>query len=337
MTMHQQHTSRRTPRGGFTLMELLVSVAVLSLLILAFGQIVSKSQQVVTATQGNMRATRVAMAIGQTIRRDLRRATSNGVMCITQKSSATSGPVLIVTTAGPCQSKTGNASSNAGISCYGLMTATGKAGYGTSEADNKILARQGWILDDSSSGDDVWADTLGNIQTSPPATLLSLIGSVRNKLTGGNIPYPITNLTDIGTSWQILAPECSSLAIMWTDGAKHPGGELRWYGVDSIATDNSKNTNNKAVWRDPSRDGATFPSDEDGQAEFMTHVESEDSGAYRAVWTRYNSSQWPKAVKISFRIYDKSLQRSGDTESDVAAESTEGLNNRYEIICNMGR
>jgi hypothetical protein len=51
---------------------------------------------------------------------------------------------------------------------------------------------------------------------------------------------------------------------------------------------------------------------------------------YCALWTHHNQKNWPKAIKIRFRIYEKRMPKE--------FRGTDGKGGmEYEVICNLGQ
>ena len=135
---------RRPP--GMTLIELLVSIAILSMIILIFSMILSRSQALVSTSQAAMRGNAAAAAIAETIRSDIRRVTQNGFLCITQAADKT--PILIMTTAGPTDSvRSPGVGGTAAIVIYGIVKPAGSSDY--------ILYRRSLLLTGTTADDSI--------------------------------------------------------------------------------------------------------------------------------------------------------------------------------------
>jgi len=157
-------TRRNAPlarNAGLTLMELMVSVVILVMMVVAFGQILNKSQQVVSGAQKTMRENAAAKAVLATLKEDLRRATANGMLCISQAgreeprlaapwndgpgvSDATEDgvegrpPRLTLLTAGVMRSKTDPTVGTGGITVLGLAA--------NNDTTDDVLYYQRWVL-----------------------------------------------------------------------------------------------------------------------------------------------------------------------------------------------
>jgi len=300
-----------------TMTELLVAVAVLSIMVLGFGQLLTSSQKVVKETQTNQQQNSVAQSIADVIRADLGKLTKNGFLCITQTSNWFSRPRLIFTTAGVIPSKTHAVVGTGGISLYGHADMDVSSGY--SHIYSEIMLRQGWVMStDSVTGvSDVWNTDLETITTMDREDLNDLIGNCG--LTSGTLieaadftlDYPPTNLTDIESMWQILSTQNASVDIMWTDGTTS-GGNLNWYGIN---WDGNYNVN----WKNE-------PSSKDDFDSTEIKVSTSSQWGYRALWSHHNQEEWPKAIKISFRVYDQSMAEG------LQRETSDEYYKRYEVI-----
>ncbi len=242
------------------MVELLVSVAVLVILIIAIGQVFSQGQQVVTRSQGRMRANNAASAITHVIRNDLRRISKLGFLHI--QRDATNGDKLVFTTAGLTQSITDASEGMGEISSYGLCNNNGVG------ATDKILYRQGWVLDKNSSHDldpkhdqrkKDFADIQAMVDKTAMETEASAIASAAPPSTGDDaLKIPPEDIDDVTRLWQCLVKDCSSL-------------EIQYLAHNETAL----------AWTTPSTTGET--------------------------WTRHDQKTWPKAIKITFKVNDQSL------------------------------
>ena len=195
--------------GGFTLTEMLVSVAVLSVMIIAFSQILSQVRKVVTHAQLTIRTNTAASAIAEVIRRDFRQVAKSGFLYMRSDG-------IMATTAGVQHS----------LRSPTDTTATGSAvHYGLSTEG--VLFRQGWLLtgegtpdpDDDIWDDSEWDDTKGrNIDLADLTAMAAdkaLI--VCDKLADDVVPLvvPPTTLEEVNQMWRVLTTKVSGLEIHW--------------------------------------------------------------------------------------------------------------------------
>ncbi len=136
---------------GLTLIEMMVAVGILSLLILAFSQILGTTQQVVSEAQDLMRSNAKASAIENVIRPDMTQVSQQGFLAIIQDRMITESlskprggrPFLVASLAGPTASKQTPLQAGSSILVYGLCPNAADEG-----ADQRswILYRQNWLL-----------------------------------------------------------------------------------------------------------------------------------------------------------------------------------------------
>ncbi|MFP4052369.1 MAG: type II secretion system protein J [Phycisphaerae bacterium] len=307
-----QQTAERS-RRGLTLIEMLVGVAVLAMLILAFSMILSTSQNVVSVSQSNMRNNSKALALAQVLRADLRQVTQNGFLCIAQKGKD-GPPFLIFTQAGLTESLTAAESGSGAVVTLGMCD---RGNYEVEDEEAvKVLLRQGWVLKAPEVGDkegdtegDVWLHDLSFFLALPRdansggETIQTYVKSAMN-FAPSEVDVPIDSMDGLNEIWQVLAENCVELSIHWTDGSTSSNG-LNWYGVE---------------YR---RDGKKWKPD---VKESEGDIE-EDKSPYLALWTKENQSLWPEAIRIRFAPKDTagSAQDVGDARTD------------YEVVCTIGK
>lgn len=324
-------------RSAMTMTELIVAVAVLSIMVLGFGQLLTSSQKVVKETQDNQRQNNVAQAVADVIRADLGKITKNGFLCITQRSTYTSHPRLLFTTAGMSPSKTDAVVGSGGISVYGPVRLDLRDGFGfDTNCARGAMLRQGWVMStDSVSGiSDVWNTDLDTITSMTRVEMNELIGNYSSSGPESgtllraisddhlDLDWPPTDLNELKGLWQFLSTRNTAVDIMWTDGSKS-GTDLNWYGVRYV----------DPYERVPKNDGYPSWSSVSGSSEaaresfLETNMEFKAyGGGYRALWTRHDQSNWPKAIKLVFRVYDEAMA------GEFTTQSTSQWYNRYEVI-----
>jgi len=315
-------------RAGLTMVELLVSVVVLLVVMLSFGTIMRQIQRVVSTGEKTIRTNSAAAAIVGAMRTDIGRITRNGMLCITQVNEApppTDGyhPLLTFTAAGVVESKIDSASANASLVAMGLCAETPPASW-------PVLYCQRWVLTGLMPGgfgfnNDGLTWDLANIQSLPRSdgtrfaidhnvdSVNDLVDAVLSLSPVNGGPFPIAlpchTPTQAGNLWQVLADRCEWVSVTWTDGPPlDANGLLRWYGVDYTggysvtAKDGNWTTNNAA------------------NVEFNVGL---GPNIYRALWTHHNQNNWPRALRIRYRLIE-----------DANAIPPEGK--VYEVICPVG-
>jgi len=287
----------RPRRAGLTLVEMLVSITVLTVMILAFSTIMVQSQRFISLAQASRRSHALAASIGRVVRRDLRRASQNGFLAIAYDGGS---PLMVLTAAGISHSIAveGEASLTSGtgsLICYGQCVNNAPG------AEGGILWRPEYILagEGVTPSKDILNHSLAELQSNVQTTARTLCDSV-NDMRPSDISVPPVGLDQIDDLWQVLASGCEGLNIRWTDGTVEPGTyNLNWYGVD-----------------------------ENGQPHLCGDSTIEDPNAthYFALWTHEDQTNWPKAIKIRFRITDKNLPKN--------AAGLRAFD--YDVICNLG-
>ena len=213
--------------AGMTLMELMVSVAILAGMIMAFNIILSRSQQIVSDTQKLMRGNATTLSIAQVIRRDIGSITRYGFMDLSNNSGE---PMLIFTTAGAVQSVTGDAKGNASLVCYRLAKNSADGNKKT------ILCRQAWILgqDDPAIADD-YQYSLADIHSDSTIMPGIISGVTGNDLT---LSVPPANYTDLTNLWQVLSKDVTGfdIRVITPSGQANTGQWTHLQGNDTWPT-----------------------------------------------------------------------------------------------------
>ena len=199
----KRYRTQPTPHakgGGFTLTEMLVSVAVLSVMIIAFSQILSQVRKVVAHAQLTIRTNTAASAIAEVIRRDFREITKSGFLYMRKDC-------IMATTAGVRHSLVANATAMGSAVHYGLS--------------GDVLFRQGWLLTGEGivdANDDIWDDGAKNLDLAD-LTAMSAGDALSecNTLAGDVVALvvPPTTLEEVNQMWRVLTTKVSGLEIHW--------------------------------------------------------------------------------------------------------------------------
>ena len=207
---------------AFTLTEMLVSVAVLGVMIMAFSQIMSQTNKLVTGTQISIRANAAAAAISDIIRRDLQQTHKDGFLYI-KSSGEASGDVLIATTAGIQNSLTSDIMALGAATHYGLAD-------NLANTEEKVLFRQCWLLPgagETSNNDDVWNSGGQNLDASEFTGKSA--GDISAQCATLDVPptlkVPPTNEDELSMMWAVLARRVTDLRISY---AQASGGAITW-------------------------------------------------------------------------------------------------------------
>lgn len=327
-----------------TLIELVVSAAVMVVLILMVAQVLSRAQTAVTVTQSTMRSNNKVAAIRTIVSDDLRRASKLGFMCIDAGGPGGS-PRLILTTAGPTPSVTDQIRGN------GSMAVIGMCNPATGTTPPYVLYRMGWVLNSAGWNNDGTSWDMGHAQTmlnfngsTADASGIESFLDVNPKLLNA-LPASLQVLQErmtpadlTGNTWKILSPRIKNLSITWTDGQTWPNTnngnklELKWYGVfwdgaNNKYTDVCADPSEPKVPTDPAY-GQAWTGWNLASSANKVEYKTNPGNYYRAIWTAADANNWPKAIRIRFSLLD----------DNVPAEfSGSGNTVDYEIICPIGQ
>ncbi len=224
-------TNRSVARGarGVTLIELLVSVLILVIMILAFSRILSQGQVVVSRSQRIMRANAQAAAIAQVLRRDVAAITMDGFLYVGTEDS----PALVFSAVRPFTShrppnNLTDIHANAAIICYGAVE---DSSPGMTE---KVLCRKAHLLTKPVGGaanwdprtNDVMVAFLTNIQQNQwgyqPDQIISKVGR------DDEIASLPSTLDEARDTWAVLVSGCKDINVMY--GTVDNNGQLVWFG-----------------------------------------------------------------------------------------------------------
>lgn len=195
--------ARATGRGAFTLMELLVAVAILAALILIFGGIFSQVQQVVGKSNEAIQIDRTAVAIEKVIRQDISSISKTGFLQIT------AGEQIAFTALGGFESRTeppdpadpAMNKANAALIDYGLL------------GSNNVLWRRAHLLKPEIGSDtgDLLKASLGEVATDAWRTANQSVYT-----DNANITLPPRTAQDWASH---LAGNSTDFKVFWWDGA----------------------------------------------------------------------------------------------------------------------
>jgi hypothetical protein len=182
----------------------MVSVAIMAIIALAFGGLMTQANLVVTEGEKRMRADAAASAISRVIRGDIRKITKNGFFRINDNK-------LVFVTAGKMQSSFGNYSGDGAIIVYGR------------HGESNVLYRKVLVLAKNAPTEQakrlpdclVWKDvgmSLADLQVLSAAEMSSLIDQVAAD--PASMAYPPETLSQVmETMWMLLAGNCTDLNI----------------------------------------------------------------------------------------------------------------------------
>ncbi len=191
-------TRSKMRRRGMTLMELMVSVAILSIMILGFSNVLSQTQRVVNDSQRLMRANASIASISQLMRTDFRNVSKIGFMKI-------KGDFIAFSTAGPAYSLTSNQRGLGKFIAYRVAD-----DLGNTATDKEVLCRQAFVLSEAGIAPDVtpldvWGLDLAGLQIQNPTALSTLADSIdTNASYQPLVAVPPISPTNFKNSWQVL-------------------------------------------------------------------------------------------------------------------------------------
>ncbi len=211
-TQISQQPARPTHResAGFTLIELMVSISIMAIIMLAFGGLMTRTNIVVTQGEKRMRADAAASAISRLIRNDIRKMSKNGFLRI-------SGEKLVFVIAGKTQSAFSEQSGDGAIIIYGRDD-------GSNVLYRKILvlAKNAPTTDENKVIDCLLWDNAGTktpldlaeLQVMSTGKMTSIMDQVVADIDNDDLAYPPRRLKQVNqTMWMVLAGGCKELSI----------------------------------------------------------------------------------------------------------------------------
>jgi hypothetical protein len=332
-----------------------VAVALLSVMILTFGEVISSADKMVTVGEASIRANETAAAISQVIKADFRRLSQTGFLCIAQTRATPALTQLFFTTAGPADSLT---------SVNGISPPSGDGsivGYGmcpvTAGGTPSVLWRTAYLLDNSDkppvgSSFPSTTDPTVNCLDCLPLCLADIQKMPRVAISSESLattPVGITSLRSMDYYWLIYG--AFQLGVTSSTGTKfagNPAGQNQglapqnlpaiinvsqlprsWqYLGQTCSAFSVAWTPDGVTWYGPGspspvgvRGGGGYPNPPTcppTSAEFGASGAHGGTAAYWALWSHENQAIWPKAVKISF------------TNTNIASVP-------YEVMCLLGK
>jgi prepilin-type N-terminal cleavage/methylation domain-containing protein len=213
-------------RRGLTLVELLVSLGIIVLISLAFGTILGQSRDVVSSTQGIIRANSAASAIAQVIRDDFVGLSKEGFLAV---SNDTNGYHLVFTATGVFQDPNTPANrANAAVIDYGL------------DAGKHILWRRARPLIPLSGSPGIsnvrasYIDAYLGQYRYGPVGVIPLPTAYYDAPALPIPPYYNLDPADIGNLWPVLATECRGFGVESFNGTTWSSNADTWTFNDDI-------------------------------------------------------------------------------------------------------
>ncbi len=201
-------------RAGLTMVEMLVAVAIISILVLGFSTVLSSSQQLVHGGQELIRANALAAAVTQVLREDLAGLNKDGFLAV--KKEADGRCKLVFTSVGVHRS----------ILDPGVVANAARIEWGLSADDAPFLYRRSILLvaGDASPGNDHINSSLAYYKKYPPdAAALELYGEP-------SLTLPPESLDQILALWPFVTDECAKFEVAYALSA---AGGLSWTDAPS--------------------------------------------------------------------------------------------------------
>ncbi len=227
---------------GMTLVEMLVAISVLAVMILAVSSILVQTQRFISAAQANRRSHAMAFTIARIIRRDLRRVSKDGFLCVTNSGG---NSTLVFSAAGPVTGINESTKGDGSIICYGQQSCKSSADPSKTQT---FLWRPEYICNCSPgsapsteiSGEriNVNFSTLRscageNSDANSPFTLQSIADKVTSTTPGGNLRLPPANATQLDNLWQVLVTNVDTVQVWYTYGNKS-GANIDWQSAPKL-------------------------------------------------------------------------------------------------------
>ncbi len=310
----------RPRRRGFTIIELLVTVAALAVMLVAFGRILSECKAVVHGSERMMRTLHRVSSVSSMIRSDLQRMSRDGFLAITMGSIQDAHPGLIFTTAGPTRSIIGSVEGRGSIVAYSL------AEHLDADRGREILWRPEWVFFYSGSyaagsPPDVAAfmfsgaggkyDQLESYKVAARGTVEGVAEHIiGTENAGAGFRLPPRTKSEADALWSAVIQDMEFFSVMWTDcELDSDTNGFAWYGWEALPH------------TDDDGDGVPDTYIYQSTAKGSGGAEYGGGGGYAALWTGRNPNNWPKAIKVTYKINDEDLPP--------------GLTGVYEVLCEI--
>ena len=338
-TIESPKRNRGRRLGAFTIMELIVTIAAMSIMMAAFGNILLQCKRVVSSTHRTLRMNHRISVVADLFRRDIGRLTKDGFLCITEVADGM--PAIIFTVGGDTQSVVGDVEGIGAIVAWGIAARQDPENLDILWRPEYVLYSQGTVEDDPVAGrlpPDV-ADFLGGLADNadtdnPPDGILDMSletlkdikaashaeiagdsatsdNMIDNLLSENDAVFriPPPSKAEADKLWKAVCKDIDRLSIAWTDYSETANGGFKWYGLTwSWSGSPTSPWVFNVVEQEP---GATTGPESYGTI----------GGGYRAVWTSHEPDKWPKAVRIQFWFKEEALP--------------EGFGKVYEVVCDI--
>lgn len=249
MRVLPQRTKQRAVRArGLTLIELMVALAVMAVMVLGFGMILSSAQSVVSGSQAEMRSNQQAAAVARTLRQDFARITKQGFLYI--GTDGNGAPIVVFSDAAYFDSEFSEASGHAAIITYGQAPNVTSASEPILFRRTMILQQhtptyrdfdiRGWPEDVVKDGSARQGRDLSWYTALEKDTLRSnIVSNFAWVPSGLGVPTP-NSLTAHEKLWQVVAVNVHDLQIAWAT-SEDGQGDLNWQTSGGFWTHHDQN------------------------------------------------------------------------------------------------
>lgn len=290
----------KTKQSGMTLMEMLVSLAVLSIMILAATMILTSTRRVVRRGQDSIRTMADVRAIQHRLRADLLALTNTGFLAIMGRPDGNSGVAFTgigtfrtMVRSGPNKPPAANAATiDFGLTQDGRGVLWRRAWLHTADypaAEGYSWRSPGYAPDGDCLG---WDLATWREPASPRATIAEGILALPPEPTPN---LPVQTLADAIALWPYLTEDVKAFKVQWTAGEKL-AGILLWYDEGSPQNPD---------WSD------VYPAEQDAAANHWAECNLGERGKpaiYCALWTFKNKAVWPKAIRVVWEFVGSEKQ-----------------------------
>lgn len=298
-----------------TLMELMVSLAILSIMILMANSLLVRSRRTIRLAQDVIKANADARAVIDRLRADIPSATKEGFLLIGTRrilyrrdpadpQTTEELPYLFFTTVSTYRSVRDDVFANAATIDYGHGAQD--PGTPADPLDDfciPVLCRRARMHDPPPTGTTA-NDHLASALVEYRADLQNPRVSIHNRILASTPPepprahpplltLPVDSLAAAQGLWPYMIGELRDLKIQWTDGTKGADGRLIWYGKDNPRSPSWNTLGPDAQDTNP----AVGP-------EYNASGANQNPQLYGALWTFKKTDNWPKAIRFELHLGD---------------------------------
>lgn len=306
-----------------TLIELLVSTAILAMMILIVNSLLVDSSHTIKVAQATIRANASARALADIMRRDLEKLDPDGFLAITYPANTQCH--VIFTTAGNyhslCRS---DARANGARVDFGLTYDPLEADDGgtpgdlsddlwyrilyrrailhdpadpdqptaVADQDHQRLANTYYQFDPHSPADDLASWLFRFTYGTYDFTLHPNGSTAFPVMTCSDRPqfsFPVMRLADLNALWPYVLRDVTEFKVQWTHGDRNDDDAIVWHDSDTPQNDS---------WP------TVLPADIQANPECIEFnlTQGGSFNRYCAMWSFWNKGNWPKALRLQFQV-----------------------------------